>query len=217
MSVKVMGLGLLAVLLAVGTAPAIEFHGVLELRVNMPVSIDSVFITIGGGTDTVHTPDWSRTGPGQDTFDFPDISAWPNRLSVFFRAAGNPQSLVIPNPVADSWYPMNPAPANVKFYSATGAAERPGARLPEGAFAVRPSVVSHRAVFELELAAAGPALVEVFDAAGNPVRRFDVAADVRSVSWDGADAAGKRLAEGVYFCRLTAGEAAAVRKILVAR
>lgn len=203
--------------LAAGTATGVEFHGVVNVYGMTGAIVDSVIIRHGTVEDTVATPDWGGLLPGSDTFDFADQPGWPTDLLLFFRSGGVGRQKIIIGVQPETWYQLTSADARAKFYSQPGVAEQTGSGLPAGAFAVRPSVIGQRAVFELRLAGAGPATLEVFDAAGNPVRRFDVAADVRSVSWDGADAAGKRLAEGVYFCRLSAEGGTAVRKVLVAR
>jgi len=52
------------------------------------------------------------------------------------------------------------------------------------------------------------------DAAGNAVRTIPAAATVR---WAADDDAGRALPAGVYFCRLTAGPTATVRKLTLTR
>jgi len=56
--------------------------------------------------------------------------------------------------------------------------------------------------------------LELVDAAGNTVRTFPAAASVR---WAADDDAGRALPEGIYFCRLTAGQTAIVHKLILAR
>jgi hypothetical protein len=64
----------------------------------------------------------------------------------------------------------------------------------------------------------GPVSVEVFDVAGRRVRELHVArAGTRTITFDGRDARGNFLASGVYFFRVTAGDATATRKIVIER
>jgi len=65
----------------------------------------------------------------------------------------------------------------------------------------------------------GRAVLRVYDVRGREVRRlFDGDGDGRShvVTWDGEDAAGRRLAPGVYYCRLQAGARTLTRKLQLA-
>lgn len=68
------------------------------------------------------------------------------------------------------------------------------------------------------LAAAGPVRLDVFDARGQHVRTLVDGfrpAGRHEVLWRGDDAAGRRVASGVYFCRLRADRYQAVRKMLM--
>ena len=70
------------------------------------------------------------------------------------------------------------------------------------------------------LAAEGPVSLSVHDITGRVVREFaasGVKPGAYGVSWDGTDARGRILAEGVYFCRLVAGEERATEKLVLQR
>ncbi len=71
----------------------------------------------------------------------------------------------------------------------------------------------------LALPAAGPATLEIFDVVGRRVMSLREAAEdagVREVSWDGTDDAGRRVAPGVYFMRLTQnGESVTSKAVLL--
>lgn len=75
-----------------------------------------------------------------------------------------------------------------------------------------PNPFQKETTIHFELSQAGNVDVEVFDAAGRRVRTLwtgQAAAGMRSVVWDGADDAGRRLQPGLYVIRL---EAAGVRR-----
>jgi len=68
--------------------------------------------------------------------------------------------------------------------------------------AVYPNPFNPRATLRLSAPAAGPARLDVFDAAGRRVRSLlagDVPAGSREVVWDGLDGAGRAAPAGVYF------------------
>jgi hypothetical protein len=68
-----------------------------------------------------------------------------------------------------------------------------------------------------ELPQAGNVDMQVFDASGRRVRTLwtgPVAAGMRSVTWDGADDAGRRLSPGIYVIRLDAGGVHRERRVV---
>jgi flagellar hook assembly protein FlgD len=65
----------------------------------------------------------------------------------------------------------------------------------------------------------GRPAVEIHDAAGNLVRSLDCAMEAdgaATAAWNRDDDRGRRVPEGVYFCRYAAADVIAVRKVLVA-
>ncbi|MBM4119035.1 hypothetical protein FJ251_15135, partial [bacterium] len=62
--------------------------------------------------------------------------------------------------------------------------------------------------------------LEVYDLAGRRVRTLvdgPLPAAQHEAIWDGADAAGRRLASGVYFVRLVAGDYRASEKLVLVK
>jgi DNA-binding beta-propeller fold protein YncE len=60
----------------------------------------------------------------------------------------------------------------------------------------------------------------VYDVTGRLVRTLvdkDLAPDLYSVAWNGTDRANRRVASGIYFCRIEAGSFAATAKVLLLR
>ncbi len=89
-------------------------------------------------------------------------------------------------------------PGNVTQCSARAHDERIACRVPEGAGRVR---------------------LEVFDLTGRRVAvplDAPLAAGTHTVAWNGADAGGRRLANGVYLVRLDAGGRRETRRIVLA-
>ncbi|MBD3335821.1 MAG: T9SS type A sorting domain-containing protein [Candidatus Eisenbacteria bacterium] len=71
-----------------------------------------------------------------------------------------------------------------------------------------------------ELRNASPVMLTIFDVAGRVVRVLDAGVAGRgrhSLTWNGADAAGRRLPGGVYFYELSAGGHRVTRKLVVSR
>lgn len=107
--------------------------------------------------------------------------------------------------------------------AAGGLAQRPQAESPALRFALYPAwpnPFTQRIVVRFELAAAGPAKLELFDLQGRRVRALHegaLAVGDHSVEWDGRDEAGAQLGRGTYFLRLTAGSLQQQRKITLVR
>jgi len=85
---------------------------------------------------------------------------------------------------------------------------------------VCPNPLRSRAAIAWELPVAGRVSVKVYDAAGRAVRDLAggyMGAGRHSVTWDGRAADGRRIANGVYFCKLTTSVGARQQKIVIAR
>jgi hypothetical protein len=87
--------------------------------------------------------------------------------------------------------------------------------------ATRPNPFRERATIPFSLASAAPVSAAVFDVTG---RRVRLLADGRlreagehELRWDGRDDQGRRVAPGLYACRVQAGSSAAARKMLLVR
>jgi flagellar hook assembly protein FlgD len=62
--------------------------------------------------------------------------------------------------------------------------------------------------------------IQVFDLLGRKVRTLvqgSTEAGRHTVTWDGRDDAGRRVASGTYLCRMQAGDHVAVQSLVVAR
>ncbi|MBN2465807.1 T9SS type A sorting domain-containing protein, partial [candidate division WOR-3 bacterium] len=91
--------------------------------------------------------------------------------------------------------------------------------VPTGlALSVRPSPLRSRAAIEYAVPAAGRIGIKVYDAAGRVVRdlvsRYADAGSY-SVTWDGRAADGRRVARGVYFCKLSTPAGTRQQKLVV--
>jgi hypothetical protein len=181
-----------------------------------PAVVDSTYFEYGSQMVWFQTAGWKVDPMQTDTFVFPLFPGFPAVIKVDVKFGGLPYELLLNRPNAGEWYPFLP-PHNltqVMFDFQVGVEEgrnvRPGAR-----FTVNPSVIREGAVIKALVAGR----VEVADAAGNRVRRFaqDGTGLPFSVRWAADDDAGRTLPEGVYFCRLTAGQTVTVRKVTIAR
>ena len=117
--------------------------------------------------------------------------------------------------------------AVVGFWQAdyqVGIAEKQGQVFPKGLVtrldAVAPNPFRDRTRVRYSLAAEGPVSIVVHDLAGRAVRTLvngPQNAGRYTADWRGQDDAGRRLANGIYFCRFRAGDHREVRKLLLTR
>lgn len=81
-----------------------------------------------------------------------------------------------------------------------------------------PTAAVRSATIRYTLGATGQTLLQVHDLAGRVVRTLCSSGMRRgaySVTWDGRDDRGRSLANGVYFCRLSAGDYRATEKVVL--
>jgi len=85
---------------------------------------------------------------------------------------------------------------------------------------VEPNPVVTRAVLRFELASPGFVTLALFAPDGARVRQLldeDRAAGAHAAAWDGRDDLGRRVAPGIYFCRLTADDEVRMQRLLLVR
>ncbi|MCA9728399.1 MAG: T9SS type A sorting domain-containing protein [Candidatus Eisenbacteria bacterium] len=85
---------------------------------------------------------------------------------------------------------------------------------------VSPNPTSAGTEIHFSTPSTGSVQVAIFDANGRQVRSLrnaEVAAGSQSVSWDGADESGRRVAPGLYFVRVQNGNQVDQAKVLIAR
>lgn len=85
---------------------------------------------------------------------------------------------------------------------------------------VRPNPLRTRVSLSYAVPVAGRVSIKVYDAAGRVVRDLvneEIAAGRYSATWDGSSADGRRIANGVYFCKLVSPAGARQHKLVVAR
>jgi M6 family metalloprotease-like protein len=83
-------------------------------------------------------------------------------------------------------------------------------------YANQPNPFSARTLVRFDLPAAGPVALAVYDVAGRLVRRLldrSMPAGSHSAVWDGTDEGRRRVASGIYFCRLQTHEGTLARKL----
>jgi hypothetical protein len=101
----------------------------------------------------------------------------------------------------------------------SGVAPRPDAAGGVRLLPSRPNPAAPATTLSFELAAAGPARLDLFDARGRRVRRLldaaRLAAGLHPVAWDGRDDRGRIVAAGRYYGRLAAGGSVVTRAIVV--
>jgi hypothetical protein len=212
--VKKLSLSLAAILILLGmAAPAsgeLVITGYLKTGAE-PVAIDSAYFQYVSQDTWFLTTGWHCDTMATDTFEFPPFADFPTDVKLAAKFNGNPLVQEFLSPTRAVWYPFwDPHDQTQALFDAPTGIEE-GRHNPARLYlAVSPSVVRGAAV----IMTSGTGCLELVDAAGNTVRTFPAAARVR---WAADDDAGRALPEGIYFCRLTAGQTAIVRKLILAR
>lgn len=83
---------------------------------------------------------------------------------------------------------------------------------------VSPNPFTDATVISYSAPSSAGVLIEMYDVNGRLVRTLESArvdAGTHHVTWDGSDDAGARVARGVYFCRINAGEFSATEKVVL--
>ena len=211
---KKLSLSLAAILILLGMVRSasgnIVITGYLKTAAE-PVVIDSAYFANGNQSAWFPTTGWHCDTMATDTFVFPPLVNFPDTVRLVAKFNGARLLQEFDSPVRQVWnrFPDPHDQTQAMFDAPTGIEE--GRHNPAGLhLAVSPSVVRHAAV----ILTSGTGCVEIVDAAGNAVRTFPAAATVR---WAADDDAGRALPEGIYFCRLTAGRTAIVRKLVLTR
>jgi hypothetical protein len=191
-------------------AAQIVATGYLETAIE-PVDIDSAYFAYGGQDTWFPTTGWHANPEQTVQFEFPPFAGFPDTVRLAARFSGVPVTKEIDGPNRQAWYQFDPPhdQTHVMFDAPAGIEE--GRHDPAVPYlTVSPSLVRDAAVIR----SSGGGLLELVDAAGNAVRTLRAAAMVR---WAGEDDSGRRLPEGVYFCRLVRGDRSFVRKVILTR
>jgi hypothetical protein len=157
------------------------------------------------------TTGWHANPEQTVQFEFPPFAGFPDTIRLAARFSGVPATKEINRPNRQAWYPFDPPHDQTRVMFDAPAGIEEVRHDPAGPYlAVCPNVVRDAAVIRTS----GAGLLELVDATGNRVCTLRAAATVR---WTGEDDSGRRLPEGVYFCRLVRGDESLVRKVIVSR
>lgn len=218
MKEKVLGVTLVALaVLFVPAAGEVAIKGILSTG-SYHVDIDTVMFRVDTVNYLFETAGWGGDSAVVDSFDFDPVPAWPISIKASAEVNGEPYLLSLVSPVEDSWYifeELRPTEPKIKFVVIAGGVEELPGTGARPTLEVSPSVLTDRVFIRAANVPESGVGLEVLDALGNRVRSFP--AGVLTASWAGKDDAGRALAEGVYFCRLVAGNYSTVRKVLLAR
>ncbi|MBN2538186.1 hypothetical protein JXB37_07925, partial [candidate division WOR-3 bacterium] len=179
--------------LGVSAAPGQEvFHAILNTG-DYPLFVDSLGRQFETGTDTIATPGFGGPRETEDTLNL-EIEELPLQFYVFFSIEGETQpTFVIESPEPDQQYdfPLD-GPAWLMFVRfEPGVEELPGTGLCR--LTAEPSVFGARTELGARFDRPGRAVVEIYDAAGRPVRRLADARlepGVHRWTWDATDDSG---------------------------
>lgn len=106
----------------------------------------------------------------------------------------------------------------ISFPTPVSVSSRPTETAPES-FELRsyPNPFAAATTLEISLPAARPLTMRIFNLAGQEIRAFtpnSLIAGLLKIHWDGRDAAGTSVPNGIYFCRLEAHDVLIWRKLL---
>jgi hypothetical protein len=114
-----------------------------------------------------------------------------------------------------------PGPATITVASASGiGGSTPAPPVPLALHPARPSPFTHATVVDYDLASPAEVRLAVYDLTGRLVRVLasgEMESGRHSVAWDGRDRRGRELPAGVYAVRLSAGERASTRNVVLVR
>ena len=227
MSVRRIGARLCALLLLVGVHaslanPYFDYVGCLSTGSHV-VAVDSMTVLDrDGGISCRHTAGWGGDTGVVDTFNYQSESLLTPIVVTFFLVQDD-SALVFPisNFVVDSWYmiPGSPRQAEVMFSGFAYLEEDRRPSLGRAGLTVSPSIVRANTTIRAERVPGTDCAFALYDAVGNRVRTLRTRASwgAATATWNGEDDAGRRLPEGVYYCRCAAADVVAVQKVLVAR
>ena len=197
------------------------FTGVINPNTNLTM-VDTAILNVLTSTDTFLTTGWIASGTQLDTYKFPDLAAWPSKVTLIGTIMGMPNSSVFQSPLPDTWYRFqsgSPIAPFVKFFSTpTGVEESRSAFGHLQRLNVSPSVVTGQMTVRLQPVGKGRPVVVIHDAVGNVVRSLDCTTGgdgIAGATWNREDEFGRLVPEGIYFCRYAASGVVAVRKVLV--
>ncbi len=217
--------GLVAVVLSlavfgVGDAQ-IAFFGVVDPNTHV-VDIQSARVFITTDVDTIPTTGWTASGTSYDTFQFPNLTQWPDSVELTGTIGGMPNVSMFPSPIPNTFYRFvygAPVAPRALFYQEdVGVEESRTAVGPQRRLDVNPSVVTGKTTIRLLPAGTGKPVVQIHDAVGNVVRSVECAVGTdgfATATWNREDWLGRSVPEGIYFCRYAAPGVVAVRKLLV--
>jgi hypothetical protein len=91
---------------------------------------------------------------------------------------------------------------------------------PDASLSLWPNPFNPTTTIRFEVPRESDVTLRIYDVSGRLVRALVEArqdARVHEISWDGTDNAGRRVASGVYFCKLTVGASVEVRKTVLVK
>jgi len=143
-------------------------------------------------------------------------------MNMWGMLDASPFSMTIPPTVQpDTWYtiPSSPTEAKLLFHwvFVVDVAE-PGQTRPVRAnLTATPSIVRTGTTVRAERVAGVTCAFVFFDAAGNRVRTLttQTSAGSASATWTGEDDFGRKLPEGIYYCRVDNADNSSVRKLIL--
>ncbi len=184
----------------------------------------------GGPVEDVLVAAWKPGSVGPTKFNGPD-EVFDNRYTLGDGSASVPAEPMTPgwlyytiqddagNSLLDSvWVAGEAVTAANDGAAGAGVRELDGRRA--AILDASPNPFNPAVTIRFALAARGPATLDVYNSAGQRVRRLaegDLPAGINHVRWSGTDTNGARVAAGIYFVRLSVGGVEDIRKVALVK
>jgi hypothetical protein len=194
-------------------AEEVTVLGVLNTA-DYQVSVDTVKFIYGTVPNWRFSTTWGGAAGTIDSVRF-EVLKFPRNVALYYQIneAGRYADTLF-SMLEDTWYeldvPLDAAP-RVKFVDISGISEQDPRAV--GWIRCEPNPFSSRVNIRLAASPGPEVRAAVFDACGNMLCVLRHAGRTGFV-WDGRDAAGSLVADGVYLCRVSSGRSSAAARLV---
>ena len=178
------------------------------------VNVDTVKFIYGTAPDWKFSTTWGGAAGTSDSVKF-EVLRFPRNVALYYQIneAGRYADTLF-SMLEDTWYELDvsfDASPKVKFVDISGISEQDTRAL--GCIRCEPNPFRSKVSISLAVSPGPGVRAEVFDACGNMVCVLKQPGRTGFV-WDGRDAAGRLVADGVYLCQVSSGRSTAAARLV---